>query len=348
MIDYPIHIGPDALPSLGAAIRQGGYTQVLVLADDNTHRLCYPLLKPHIPAHSLVQVIGPGEAHKHLGTCVHLWSAMTAAHLDRKALVIDLGGGVIGDMGGFVAATYKRGIAFAQVPTTLLAQVDASVGGKLGIDFEGYKNHIGIFAEPQGVYIDPVFLRTLPDSELRSGFAEVVKHHLIADAAAWEALRQPVPLRQRDFTALVRHSVDIKRRIVASDPYERGPRKALNFGHTLGHALESERLDTGSPLLHGEAVAVGMVCETWLSHRRGLLRSAQLDEVTTFLLDQFPPVAIAEDEMEPICRRTLHDKKNEGGEVRYTLLDGIGGFRVDQPVPMHEAQEALAFYAGCC
>ena len=344
MTEYPIEIGPEALPALAAAIAAGGYSQVMVLVDTHTGRDCYPLLAPYLPAGHLRVEIPAGERYKHLGTCQDIWAAMTAAALDRRALLVNLGGGVIGDMGGFAAATYKRGIAFIQVPTTLLAQVDASVGGKLGVDFQGYKNHIGLFAEPRGVYIWPDFLRTLPPAELRSGFAEVIKHHLIADGPAWHQLKTTQDLAQLDYAALIRHSVEIKAQVVAADPYERGLRKALNFGHTIGHALESEWLERPQPLLHGEAIAAGMLCEAWLSAEAGTLAPADLEAIVGYILALYGQVPVAPADLPAVVARTHNDKKNEDGRILCTFLDGPGQALVNQAVSPAQVEAALRWY----
>ncbi|MEL6731128.1 MAG: 3-dehydroquinate synthase [Bacteroidota bacterium] len=343
MRNYPIHIGSSALESLSVFLEESAYTQILVLADTLTHKHCYPHLQAHIPPHQ-VQLIEPGEIHKNLATCTLLWQAMTDLRLDRRSLVINLGGGVIGDMGGFVASTYKRGIDFVQVPTTLLAQVDASVGGKLGIDFEGYKNHIGLFCEPQGVFIYPAFLQTLPEAELHSGFAEVIKHHLIADAAGWEQLQHLTQLEAGDMEGLIRHSIQVKEDIVAQDPQEKGLRKALNFGHTIGHAIEGDLLQQGTPILHGEAIAIGMVAESWISSTRGLLSPNRLQTITQYLHSLYPPLTIDLSREEILFDRARNDKKNIGAEVNCTLLDGVGKVKVNQAITQEEMTASLQFW----
>lgn len=343
MPHYPISIGAQALTELADWLAVQSFSQLLVLDDAHTHLHCYPQLQPQLPAHQ-VFTVPAGEQHKHLSTCVAIWQAMTELALDRRALVLNLGGGVIGDMGGFVAATYKRGLDFVQVPTTLLAMVDASVGGKLGIDFQGYKNHVGLYREPLGVYIYPPFLATLPEAELRSGLAEVIKHHLIADAAAWPQLRDQADWRQLPLEDLIRHSVRIKADIVAADPQERGLRKALNFGHTIGHALETARLDGPQPLLHGEAIAVGMLAEAYLSQQRGLLTRQELAEVHAYLTRVYPPVNLAGDDLAHLAHLARNDKKNEGGRILCTLLDGIGGVAVNQAITPEEVVGGLRYY----
>lgn len=343
MINYPIHISDQALNSLKEDIQKGRFSKVFVLVDENTRKHCYPRLAPLLPPH-LVYEIMPGEEEKNLTTCTAIWDEMTQSALDRKALVVNIGGGVIGDMGGFVAGTYKRGIDFAQVPTTLLAQVDASVGGKLGIDFHGLKNHIGLFRNPVGVYINPQFLDTLPFEEKRSGFAEIVKHHLIADHEAWKKLVKTTDLNDLDYPQLIRHSIDIKSRIVESDPEEKGARKALNFGHTVGHAVETYFLENGNRLLHGEAIAIGMICEAWISHQQGTLSGDELDQITAFFLKFYPKPKISPAVYPTIIDFAKNDKKNQDGNILCTLLNGIGDFRVNISIDHSQITKSLDYY----
>jgi len=346
MTDYPIVIGDEALSSLATNLHREAYDRIMVLADTHTFQDCYPLLQPHLPLHD-IQVIEPGEKYKNLATCEILWESLTNNSMDRSGLIINLGGGVLGDMGGFVAATYKRGIAFIQVPTTLLAQVDASVGGKLGIDFHNFKNHIGIFQNPRGVYIYPKFLQTLPPNELTSGFAEIIKHHLIADKTGWESLKTQTELPKLAFDELIEHSIEIKRKLVELDPTEKGPRKALNFGHTLGHAIESLYLDRADlpTLLHGEAIAIGMIGEAYIAMQRSLLDHSDLQEITQYIRAFFPLHPIEELYFEEIYRRMKQDKKNKGGEILCTLLNGIGQYKVNQSLEEGEIRAALRYYS---
>lgn len=343
MLSYPIYIGEDALTSLQARIEELTPSQILVLADDNTFRACYPLIQDHLPTHE-VEVIAPGEQQKNLETCTQVWQRMTDLSFDRKAVVINLGGGVIGDMGGFIASTYKRGIRFIQVPTTLLSQVDASVGSKLGIDFQGFKNHIGVFADPQAVCIYPGFLDTLSDRELHSGFAEVIKHHLIADREAWQPLLKIGDLRQADFQQLIQHSVDIKAKIVKQDPFEQGARKSLNFGHTFGHAMESEFLEREHPFLHGEAIAAGMVLEAYLSMKHGLIFPKDYRDIKNFIDSLYPHIPIHLSDDETLLARMQNDKKNEHGNILCTLLDGIGFYMVNVSLSREEVLDAFQHY----
>jgi len=338
-----VQIGPltESLPQF---LSDRSYSKFFVIADTKTRKYCYPLLKPLLPSHQLVTVKS-GETHKNLGSCEIIWQAMTDAALDRHALVLNIGGGVIGDMGGFCAATYKRGVDFVQIPTTLLSQVDASVGGKLGIDFNGLKNHLGVFALPSRVLIDPVFLQTLPPREIRSGFAEIVKHCLIADAEKWETIRVR-DFEQQDWPDLISHSVGIKQRVVEADPREKGLRKILNFGHTLGHAIETWFLEkpAAQQLLHGEAIAAGMVMEAYLAYRKKMIDKELLQEIEEFIFSVYGKTIIAPEDVTPILRLTAQDKKNKGGEVRFSLIDGRGSCTYDVPVSAGDMRKALAYY----
>ncbi|MBC7923429.1 MAG: 3-dehydroquinate synthase [Ferruginibacter sp.] len=332
----------ESLPRL---LRASPYAKIAVLVDEHTRRHCYPLIKLLLPKHTLIR-IGSGEESKQLATCEQIWQAMTEAGLDRQSLLLNLGGGVIGDMGGFCAATFKRGIDFVQVPTTLLAQVDASVGGKLGIDFRGFKNHLGVFSDPRAVLVDQQFLSTLPLAELRSGFAEIVKHCLIADAAKWEKVRRR-DLDKQDWADLIAHSIALKSAVVREDPTEKGRRKILNFGHTLGHAVESFFLATPKrKLRHGEAIAVGMVAESYLAHQKGLLDLASLEQIEEFIFSVFGRVPLTDPELDQIIPLTLQDKKNHDGKVRAALLEGIGQARTDVEISPKEMRQALEYYRG--
>lgn len=329
--------------SLVNYLNSTNYSKIVVVVDENTRRYCYPLIEGILPEHTLIE-IPSGEENKNLITCEYIWGIMTDAQLDRHALVINLGGGVIGDMGGFCAATYKRGIDFIQIPTTLLAQVDASVGGKLGIDFRGFKNHIGVFTKPQRVLIDAKFLETLPKRELRSGFAEVIKHCLIRDAEMFETISRKT-LEEQDFAALIAHSVAIKKEIVAEDPTEKGLRKILNFGHTIGHAVETFYLDKGEErFFHGEAIAIGMIAESYISCHRKLIDEKTLRRIKKLLISVYGQTVIPNTIFSAIITHTQQDKKNRGVEVRCSLIDGIGSCLFDVSVTAEEITEALSFY----
>jgi 3-dehydroquinate synthase len=332
----------ESLPPFLAA---RDFSAIAVIADSHTYRLCYPELKPLLPRHTLIR-IKAGEEQKHIQTCETIWDALTRANFDRHALVLNLGGGVIGDMGGFCAATYKRGIAFAQLPTTLLAQVDASVGGKLGIDFNGLKNHIGVFQQPDAILIDPEFLKTLPERELRSGFAEVIKHCLIADAGAWNRIRR-LDLADQNWPELVAHSVAIKQNVVAQDPTEKGLRKILNFGHTLGHAVETHFLNQPRKrLLHGEAIAAGMVMEAFVAQELGLIDEKLLAQIEEYIFAVYGRVTLTDADVNAVLALTLQDKKNRAGEVQMALLDGPGHCTFGVAVSKAQMLRSMNFYRG--
>ena len=337
-----VTIAPIA-ESLPAFLNANQYTKILVLIDEKTSRYCYKAIREILPKHNLVK-IKPGESEKHLGTCQTIWESMTNHELDRHSLMINLGGGVIGDMGGFCAATYKRGIDFIQIPTTLLSQVDASVGGKLGVDFQGLKNHIGVFQTPKTVLIDSIFLNTLSKVERRSGFAEIIKHCLIMDAEKWDIIRKK-DFEEQDFNDLIAHSVAIKQRVVEADPTEKGLRKILNFGHTLGHAIETFYL--GKPnrhLLHGEAIATGMICEAFISYKRGMIDQKTLSNIEEFIFQVYGKVKIKDTDFEEIISLTAQDKKNKGKEIRFSLLEAVGKCTYDIAVSNLEMRLALQYY----
>ncbi len=346
LADYNIQVG-DIRKSLPALLSQKKYAHLVVICDDNTERHCLPNIEKSLEDEAPILVkIPPGERHKNIETCKLIWWQMMEKGIDRKALVLNLGGGVIGDMGGFCAATYKRGIDFVQIPTTLLAQVDASIGGKLGIDFMQIKNSVGLFQNPEAVLIDPYFLRTLPEREVRSGFAEIIKHSLIADPVQWLSIRNIEKMDTADWQTLIPLSLYIKRRIVEEDPFERGLRKALNFGHTIGHAIESHLLDTTAALLHGEAIAIGMICESYLSHQLQNLSKADLDEISGFILNIYGHHPLQEVDFDRLLELMQNDKKNESGAINFTLINSIGTAIINQEVPAGHIVESLQYYNG--
>lgn len=324
-------------------IQQLGYSALGVITDSNTINHCYPLVKASLPTEHSVFTFEAGETHKTLDTCIAIWQWMTEQGFDRKALIVNIGGGVVGDMGGFCAATYKRGIRFINLPTTLLSQVDASVGGKLGIDFQGYKNHIGVFTEPETVLIADVFLASLPENELRSGYAEVLKHGLIANANYFNSLKLQ-NWQAQEWRTIIERSIAIKKEVVDKDPKESGLRKILNYGHTIGHAFESYYLDTPSHLLHGEAIAAGMIAEAYLSAQKAGLPGEDMREIISALQQVYGKITIEDHEVEAIASLCMQDKKNEAGTLRFSLLKRIGTCDYDIPVSLTEIIAAIEFY----
>ena len=265
------------------------------------------------------------------------------AEIARGLDLIVLGGGVLGDMGGFCAATYKRGIDFILIPTTLLAQVDASIGGKLGVDFNHFKNHIGVLQKPALTLLFNGFLKTLSEAELRSGFAEVIKHTLISDASMWKEIVSK-NLKDQDWEQLIQHSVEFKAQVTTTDPKEKGLRKILNAGHTIGHALESYLLAKGRRILHGEAIAVGLIAEGYIAKKQGSLSDAEFNTITGFILRIYGKVKVDSDDLTSIAQLTLQDKKNKGNKIMCVLLDGIGRARWDCEISLESVTEALSFY----
>ncbi len=335
-------ITDQAANALMQTLDHGQFTSIAILVDENTHIHCYPLIKHHLPEHTLIQ-IKSGEIHKNIETCISIWNVLTEQSFDRQGLLINLGGGVIGDMGGFCARTYKRGIAFINVPTTLLAQVDASVGGKLGIDFEHLKNHIGLFSEPDQVIIDPVFLKTLPDNELRSGYAEVIKHHLIADGKGWDRMKNS-HFEEMNWKEVIEHSVKMKYGVAQKDPTEKGLRKILNFGHTVGHAVESYLMQEGRAILHGEAVAVGMVAEAYISNTRDLISAGDLTDIQGYIQGLYPKAKLSARDIEAIGKYAVQDKKNKGKRILAALLNGVGNAVWDIEISGKEIDQSLRYY----
>ncbi|MDH4057432.1 MAG: 3-dehydroquinate synthase [Cyclobacteriaceae bacterium] len=337
-----IHISDSPGQALNVFLMEKNYSSIVFLTDENTKELCYPLISKHIPKHQVIS-IKSGEENKTIETCSEIWAAMTHQALDRHSVMVILGGGVLGDMGGFCAYTFKRGIDFILVPTTLLAMADASIGGKLGVDFEGFKNHIGVFQEPELNLIHSGFLATLPPTELRSGFAEIIKHALISDREMWNALKVR-NLTDQPWDKLLKHSVEFKSSVVAQDPKEKGLRKILNVGHTVGHALETYFLGKDAKILHGEAIAAGLICEAYLSADQNLLPESELKEITSYILQIFGKLEILETETKTIAGLTVQDKKNKGNRILAALIDGIGQARVDCEVTLDKIVDSLSFY----
>ena len=330
--------------SLATFFAQNDYSHIAILVDEFTNKYCLPIIEDLLPSNFTKILIKSGEHHKNLATCERVWDRMTNANMDRHSLLVNLGGGVIGDLGGFCASTYKRGIDFIQIPTTLLAQVDASVGGKLGIDFHGLKNHIGVFQLPKAVLIDPKFIDTLSIQQKKSGFAEIIKHCLIRDEQEWNVIRQQ-SFEELDLSKLIAHSVAIKEAVVLEDPKEAGLRKILNFGHTLGHAIETYLLDKGKrKILHGEAIAIGMIVEAFISHQRDLISLQELEEIESYLFENYGRVKLHAEEISKIISLTAQDKKNKGKEIRFSLLTGIGDCGYDIPVSALEMKKAIQYY----
>ena len=321
-------------------------TQLLILVDENTHEHCLPILLGNLETEIPFEIIEieAGEELKTLETAAQLWEILTEFETDRKALMINLGGGVITDMGGFIASTYKRGIPFINIPTTLLGMCDASIGGKTGIDHQFLKNIIGTFAQPEQIFVFPEFLKTLPFEELRSGFAEMLKHGLITDEKHWNDLISIKDLSSESIFPFIETSMQIKQNVVEQDFTEQNIRKTLNFGHTIGHAIESLFLLKGKPIMHGEAVALGMVCETRISMLEDLVSQETANDIISHIRKFYPLLDISKFSLEEILNLMKNDKKNSFGNINFSLLTGIGTSIYNCSVTTDRIAESLLYY----
>ncbi len=323
------------------------YDKLFVLTDSNTLELCLPMLKevPQLQGAPVITVEA-GDTNKNIEQVTAIWMRLCNEGASRNSLLLNVGGGMITDMGGFVAATFKRGIHSVNVPTTLMASVDAAVGGKTGINFNGLKNEIGSFYPPLCVLIDSSFLKTLDRDNLLSGYAEMVKHALISNMETYHAILS-FDLDRVDYTLLnqmVAQSVAVKERIVEEDPKEMGIRKALNLGHTVGHAYESLSFRKGRPVLHGHAVAAGLVSELYLSYKKCGFPMEILSQVVYYLKKYYPPFFFNCDDYEALYELMTHDKKNEGGIINFTLLSQVGEVQINQSVTKEKVLESFDFY----
>lgn len=344
--DYEI-VFDESLQYLAEFLQAKKYSEVIILADSNTAELCHPKLIELIPslAASPLIVTPAGEAHKHLDSCQEIWAKMLHVHADRKAVLINLGGGVIGDMGGFIAACYKRGIDFIQVPTTVLSQVDSSIGGKLGVDFKYGKNLIGVFKNPALVIISTVWLQTLEQRQVVNGFAEIYKHSLIQSPTQWNTLSENLQIPPTNFFEILHDSLLIKKSVVEEDPFEKSWRKILNFGHTIGHAVEAYSLENDEhPLLHGEAIAAGMIMEAYIGTKTSQFTEEKLHEIERVLLHQYGHYTIPKDIENTLWKSMTLDKKNAGARILAVVLKDIGQPDIDVEITSELFHQALDYY----
>ncbi|MCB0443313.1 MAG: 3-dehydroquinate synthase [Flavobacterium sp.] len=334
--DYSIYFNQESYAFLNSFLKKQNYSKLFILVDSNTNENCLPHFLAQLATENEIEIIEieSGEGFKNIETCIQLWESLTELGGDRKSLLINVGGGVITDIGGFVASTFKRGIDFINVPTTLLGMVDASIGGKNGVDLGNLKNQIGVIQSPRAVLIDSIYLETLPQNELRSGLAEMLKHGLIFDKQYWTKFKNLSQFTFDDLNELIYQSIQIKNTIVSQDLTENGIRKALNFGHTLGHAIESYFLENPAKntLLHGEAIAVGMILESYLSLQKEIITTEEYHEIKTLIKANFTTIQFDDKDIKPILNLLIHDKKNEYGKVQFVLLDGIGHIKINQQV----------------
>lgn len=342
---HSVYINSGLAP-LQDLLNQNLYSKIYVLTDDNTSEHCLPVFQSLLDGFTDFDLIETtsGEAHKTLDFCIGIWQTLLDFGADRQCLIINLGGGVITDMGGFIASTYKRGVHFINIPTTLLSMVDASVGGKTGVDLDHVKNMVGTFAQPQAVFIESIFLQTLAAREKLSGFAEMIKHGLIADKAYFNTLKQQgLNINPDD----IYKSVQIKNQVVLQDPQEKNLRKILNFGHTIGHAVESYALmneDVNASLTHGEAIAIGMICEAYLAFKKSFLAEAELTEVTSFILSLYPKYQIEDSTYPQLLELMQSDKKNADGQILFSLIHPIGECEINIVVENDWIIESFNYY----
>jgi 3-dehydroquinate synthase len=344
-VSYPVHFKENGYTELNNFLKNNNYSTVFILVDENTMQHCYPKFIPQVEIDNKVEVIEieSGEINKNLETCIGVWNAITELGGDRKSLLITLGGGVITDLGGFVASCFKRGIDFINIPTTLLSMVDASVGGKTGVDLGVLKNQIGVFANPQMVIVDDTYLATLSEREVQSGTAEIIKYGLTYDIKLFNEIEIS---KYQKIKELIFRSIEIKNEVVLQDPKENGLRKILNFGHTLGHAIESFYLESEDKtnLTHGEAIAIGMVCECYMSHKLLDFSIEKVHQVKKAVLSIYDKTDLLLQDFSEIMDLLKHDKKNVNGQVNFVLLNDFEDFKIDCKVPEELIVESMEFY----
>ena len=342
---YPIHFNSNCYTALNAHLKLANYSTIFILVDENTHNMCLPKFLQAVETTCTIEIIEieSGEENKTIETCTGVWNVLSELGADRKSLILNLGGGVVTDLGGFVASTFKRGINYINVPTSLLAMVDASIGGKTGVDLGHLKNQIGVINSGEMVLIDTSFLETLPENQMRSGLAEMLKHGLIYNREYWNKFTTNDAL---NYDELIYESVVIKNNIVTQDPLEENLRKTLNYGHTLGHAIESYFLShpEKETLLHGEAVAIGMILANYISTELTGFSKAENDTIKTIIKTIFGEVTVLPSDYEPIIELLKYDKKNEHGNINFVLLEDMGKPKVNCQVSNDIIIKAFEYY----
>lgn len=345
MEQQKVVISHDLRKALTEAIGEVSHDRLFILTDDITRQLCLPVIADFDCVQGAhVITIGATDANKTLDSLSHVWSDLQRKGATRHSLMVNLGGGMVTDLGGFAASTFKRGISYINIPTTLLSMVDASVGGKTGINFGGLKNEIGVFNNARSVILDTTFLSTLDEENMLSGYAEMLKHGLISNDAMWtELLSDELLVNSEQLAAALEKSVAVKQRIVTEDPTEQGIRKALNLGHTAGHAFESLALER-QPVLHGYAVAWGLIVELYLCCVKTGFPADKMRQTVTFIREHYGRMAVTCDDYPRLLELMHHDKKNTGNTINFTLLGNIGDIRINQTATEDEIREALDFY----
>jgi len=338
-----IYFETDAFTNLNAFLKKNAFTKVFILADNHTFENCYPILLQNCLSLQNAEIIEleSGEQSKTLDTCLLVWQTLSELNADKNSLIINLGGGVITDLGGFIASIYKRGISFIHVPTSLLAMADASVGGKNGVDLGKIKNQLGTITQANSVFIYTPFLNTLDGRHLKNGMAEVIKMGFIAD----EKLINDIRARKKELAEIIYKSVSLKSSIVKKDPNDKGIRKILNFGHTIGHAIESTLLGTKQELLHGEAIAIGMLIESLIAHDQKLITKVAFTKVIDLIKPHYKLIKFTATQQKTILEFIQHDKKNKNNKTRMSLITGIGSCTYNKEVSTIQIQKAFLNYS---
>lgn len=343
---YSIYIGEKSFDALNTFLSKNKYSNYYIICDEHTFDFCLPTLLFHVPLLNEAEIIEleSGEDKKTLETCLQVWGALTDIGADKKSLIINLGGGVISDLGGFVASTFKRGIDCINIPTTLLSMVDASVGGKTGVDFEGIKNHIGTTAEPKGVFVNPVFLETLSERQIKNGYAEIIKVALIADVDFWKIVKKLKSTKEFSSEKIITKAIELKNTIVKKDLHENDLRKSLNFGHNIGHALESALINQQKDVLHGETVAAGIIIEAEIAQSLKRISAKEQKEITDYVSSIYKNIKITKETETQLLKYILHDKKNVGDDLCFALPKGIGAYKLYCGVKMDAIKKAINSY----
>ncbi len=342
--DISYFIGENALQSCEKKLEK--HPKLFLLIDENIDKYCMPVFKEKLPDVTVSGIvkIKSGEENKNINTCIDIWEKLTQLGVDRDSVLINIGGGVISDIGGFIAATYKRGIKFINIPTTLIGQIDAAIGGKTGVDFMGFKNQVGLFIDPEMVVIDPVFLNTLEQVYWQSGFAELLKYGLIMDIDLWNMIENKKCSEIDNWNQLIIKAAKDKIDIVRYDTREKGIRKILNFGHTIGHAIETFYLKQNRTITHGQAVAAGMICESWLSSQRIDLECHPQGQICDTIDKNFERLDFGKENIPEIIQLMRQDKKIREGEFKFSLLRRLGKAIHDVKVEDDLVVKSLEFY----
>ncbi len=346
---YSIFIGNNLYSTIKSFLLQYEFkgNKVFLLVDRDSRKYCLPILMSNVQLFQKVFIleIESGEDTKTIETASILWQKLADNNADRNSILINLGGGMVSDIGGFVASTFQRGIRYMNIPTTLLAMADAAIGGKVGMDLQSLKNQIGLFSNPQTVFILPEFIETLPQRQIRAGFTEIIKHAIIYKKHYWEELTSQKFSKIHNWEEILTWSVEIKNYFVMEDPIDTGFRKVLNYGHTVGHALETFSLQNDeNPLIHGEAVAIGLICESYISHKKVGLKKTELNEISSYILSAFDEYHLDTENFDFIIEVMRHDKKNTGEKFNFTLLTSIGNAMINQDVNLSLIRESLHYY----